>query len=349
MTVKFITVTLLTAGLIMASPCPAAAHEGWGVVVDAQGRVYVTDIPANTIWRISPDGRVEPVGRHIHSHALSLGLDGAVFGTHSNLTQPIRGVWRLDKSGRFSDIIPATRGFPLGLQSFLRAPDGSIYSASVYQYPEPEGGRDLYLLRWSPSGAIDTVAGGREGHADGAGRAARFQAIDGMAWLPDGTIVMADGSRLRRVSVGGLVESLGSPLTELSWDQDLLGVAVGPEGAIYAADFAGRVVHRVANGRVEKLYRGGVFWAPTGVAVTADGVYVLEHPRAPLGILGDIGIGPYLRVRRFGPDGRGMILATRWGRHSQRLAIATVLIVGAVFSIRRSRGRKLQRRQERLP
>ena len=70
--------------------------------------------------------------------------------------------------------------------------------------------------------------------------------------------------------------------------------------------------------------------------MTADAVYVLEHPRAPLGILGDIGIGPYLRVRKIGPDGREMTLATRWGRYSQPLAIATVLIVGAVLLIMRS-------------
>jgi len=324
---------LLAGGLFMAAPSPAAAHEGWGVVVDAQGRVYVTDIPANTIWRISPDGRVEAVGREIHSHALSLGRDGAVYGTHTSLTEPVRGVWRLDASGRFADVIPPTRDFPLGLQSFLLGPDGSVYSASVYQYPEPAGGRELHLLHWSPTGVVDTVAGGRVGNADGIGRSAQFQSIDGMAWLPDGAIVVADGARLRRVTLDGRVESLGEPLTERRWDQDLLGVAVGPDGAIYAADFASRVVHHLIGGRAKRLYEPDGFWAPAGIAVTADGVYVLEHPRAPLGILGDLGAGPYLRVRKFGADSRAVTLTTRWGRLSQEVAGAAVLIAGAVLSM----------------
>jgi hypothetical protein len=316
--------------LIVATSSTAAAHEGWGIVVDSRGRVYVTDIPANTIWRISSDGRVEAIRRFIHSHALSLGLDGAVYGTNVSLTQPVRSAWRFDSGARFSEIIPPTRGFPLDLQSFLLAPDGSVYSASIYQHPEPAGGRELYLLHWSPAGVVDTVAGGPVGHADGHGRAARFQSIDGMAWLPDGSIVLADGPRLRRVFVDGRVESLGPPLTTLRWDQDLLGVAVGPDGAIYAADFAGRVVQRVVGDRVDTLYRAGTYWSPAGIAATASGAYVFEHPRAPLGILGDIGIGPYLRVRRISADGSAHTLTTIWGRYSLHAVLASMLIAGGV-------------------
>lgn len=323
--------------LSIASPSVGAAHEGWGVVLDSRGRVYVTDIPANTIWRILPDGRVEAIRHFIHSHALSLGLDGAVYGTNVSPAQPVRSVWRFDAGGRFSEIIPPTRGFSLDLQSFLLAPDGSVYSASVYQYPEPAGGRELYLLRWSPKGVVDTVAGGHVGHADGHGRAAQFQSIDGMAWLPDGSIVLADGARLRRVSIDGRVESLGPPLTTLRWDQDLLGVAVGPDGAIYAADFAGRVVQRLVGERIDTLYRASAYWAPAGVAAMAGGVYVLEHPRAPLGILGDIGVGPYLRVRRIGADGSTLTLTTIWGRYSLYAALATLLIAGGVLLVWRRR------------
>ena len=326
--------------LIFATPSTASAHEGWGIVVDSRGRVYVTDIPANTIWRISSDGRVEAIGRFIHSHALTLGLDGAVYGTNVSLTQPVRSVWRLDAGGRFSEIIPPTRGFPLDLQSFLLAPDGSVYSASIYQHPEPPEGRELYLLHWSPTGVVDTVAGGHVGDADGQGQAARFKSIDGMAWLPNGSIVLADGPRLRRVSTDGRVESLGPPLTTLRWDQDLLGVAVGPDSAIYAADFAGGVVQRIVGDRVDTLYRASSYWAPAGIAATASGVYVLEHPRAPLGILGDVGVGPYLRVRRISADGRASTLTTIWGRYSPYAALATMLIAGGALLLwRRQRAR----------
>ncbi len=262
---------------------------------------------------------------------------GAVYGTHASLTQPVVGVWRLDENGKFTDLIPPTRGFPLAMQSFLRGLDGSVYSASIYQYPEPKGGRQLYLVRWSPNGVIDTLAGGKSGHADGIGRAVQFESIDGMAWLSDGTIVAADGARLRIVSVDGAVRSLGEPLTQRWWNQDVLGVAVGPDGSIYAADFGGRVVHRVNGTRRDTLYRPGIFWSPTGVTATTDGIYVLEHPRAPLGIMGDIGVGPYLRVRKLSPA----TLALKWGRHSGKLAIGVVLIVALVPLIR-TRQRRLR-------
>lgn len=335
--------TMAVAGaVVVAAPSTAKAHEGWGVVIDGRGRVYVADIPANTIWRLSTDGRLEAIGRDIHSHALSLGADGAVYGTHASFAQPVVSVWRLDENGKFSDVIPATRGFPLAMQSFLLGPNGAVYSASVFQYPEPTGGRHLYLLRWSAGGVVDTLAGGRSGDADGSGRAAQFQSIDGMAWLPDGSIAVADGPRLRRVSIDGEVRALSPPLTQLRWDQDLLGVAVGPGGSIYTADFAGRIVHRVNGARRDTLYQPGIFWSPAGVAATPDGVYVLEHPRAPLGIMGDIGIGPYLRVRKFSEDGSAVTLASKWGRHSSKLAAFTVLIVAMVVSVGKLRRRRLR-------
>ncbi len=338
------------AAIVAVWPSRATAHEGWGIVVDAKGRIYVTDIPANTIWRISPDARVEAIGRDIHSHALSLGVDGAVYGAHASLTQPVVSVWRLDENGKFTDILPPTHAFPLAMQSFLRGPDGSVYSASIYQYPEPTGGRRLFLLLRSPTGVIDTIAGGKSGHADGIGRATQFESIDGMAWLPHGSIVVADGARLRRVSIAGEVTSLGEPLTQRRWDQDLLGVAVGPDGSIYAADFAGRVVHRVNGIRRDTLYRPGIFWSPTGVAATDDGIYVLEHPRAPLGIMGDIGVGPYLRVRKLSAEGGTATLALIWGRHSGKLAIGVMLIVALVLSIIRIGRRRLRqpKRSEEL-
>jgi len=334
-----IQLSLLSA--VILAPISAGAHEGWGVIVDGRGHIYVTDIATNTVWRISPDGRIEAARRGVHSHSLSLGSDGSVFGTNVEPASPTRGVWRLDASGRRSDVIPATRGFPLDLQSFLRGPEGVIYSASVYQFPEPPGGRSLYLLRWSRSGAIDTIAGGQIGHSDGVGRAARFESIDGMAWLADGSMVVADGGWLRRVAVDGRVDSFGNKLAERRWDQDLMGVAVAPDGAMYAADFARRVVLRIRGDRVAIVYRPNIFWAPTGVAATANDLYVLEHPRAPLGILGDIRVGPYLRVRRISRDGTSDTLMTKWGSSSRKVAGAALALVGIAVLLRQRR-RKLK-------
>jgi sugar lactone lactonase YvrE len=333
-----------------AHPSIAAAHEGWGIVLDRQGRVHVADIPQNTIWRIERDGRRTAVARRIHSHALSIDADGYVYGTHVHFTRPERSVWRLDPTGRVSAVVTATEGTLLSLQSALLAPDGTLYSASPYQHPAPAGGRALYLLRRSPAGAVDTVAGGLVGHADGAGRHARFQAIDGMAWLPDGAIVIADGPWLRRVTTGGAVATLGAPVTTPRWGEDLLGVAVGADGAIYAADFAGRTLWRVAGERRTVVRGPGRFWSPAGVTVTPTGeLYVLEHPRAPFGLLGDLGIGPYLTVRHRSADGRWTVLATCWGPQTALVAAVCLAIcaAGALGAARRRRRR--DRRARRVP
>jgi streptogramin lyase len=89
---------LLAVGLTAATATAARAHEGWGIVRDATGRLYVADVPANTIWRIDPDGRRVAAVRGVHSHALVIGPDGAVYGTDVALDGFAR-VWRLDGRG----------------------------------------------------------------------------------------------------------------------------------------------------------------------------------------------------------------------------------------------------------
>lgn len=316
--------TCVVASMLLASA--AGAHEGWGIVRDSLGRLYVADIPANTVWRIDRNGRLEAVIRDVHTHALVIGADGAVYGSHVHLTEPVGGVWRLDVSGKRTYLVEPSRALPIGLQPFLIASNGSVYSSSIFQYARAPEARELFLLRRSPAGVFDTVAGGLSGSADGKGAAARFESIDGMAWLPDSTILLVDGARLRRVDRNGVVHSLTPDLTTERWDQDLMGVAVGADSSMYVADFAGRRVLRVKNGEPGVVARTGWPWAPTGVTHTSDGLYTLEHLRAPLGILSDLRVGPYLRVRHITGDGRTRVVARRWG---DRTGLA-VLVAGTV-------------------
>src|SRR5688500_6527265 len=91
--------SLLLGAVSALSPSRANAHEGWGIVVDANGLVYVSDIPANVTWRLSRDGAVERVVSGKHSHALVLDPAGNLYGTDPHLTDPIRSVWRLAPDG----------------------------------------------------------------------------------------------------------------------------------------------------------------------------------------------------------------------------------------------------------
>lgn len=159
---RFLVALGAIAGLCI-TPKEAKAHEGWGIVRDARGRIYVTDISSNTIWRIDSNGRAVAVLRDTHSHALVLGADGAIYGTNVHPTSGIRSVWRLDMSGRSTTLVPPTAGFPLDLQAFLIVADGTIYSVSLHQAALPADQRQLFVLRRSTAGVIDTVAGGLRG------------------------------------------------------------------------------------------------------------------------------------------------------------------------------------------
>src|SRR5687767_8715855 len=208
---------VFVAVAVSIAPSRAGAHEGWGIVRDAQGRIYISDIPANIIWRIARDGRVEAILRDTHSHALVVGPRGAIYGTNVPPAGVTRSVWRLDMSGRSTMVIPPTRGFPLDLQAFLIGSDGTLYSTTPYQPARPAAERQLFLLRRTARGVIDTLAGGLTGFADGTRTSARFSSIDGMAWLPDSSMLVVDGPRLRRVTRQGAVTSITGTLTDLKW------------------------------------------------------------------------------------------------------------------------------------
>ncbi len=324
-------------GLLAASR--ADAHEGWGIIVDPRGRVYFTDIPTNTIWRISETGRVEKIAREKHSHALYMDDAGNLFGTNPHLTLPIGSIWKLTPQGSLSDILGPTRDLPLGLQSFAIDSRGAVYSVNARNATTPL----LVLLRRNPDGSITSIAGSEPGHADGTGAAARFAGIDGMAWGRDGALYVADGPYIRRVTQAGEVTTVtAQPLTGDSFGEDLMGITVDGSGSLVIADYAGRRVSRLsANSNAIQIHRTSFPWAPTGVEVKGGSLYVLEHLRLPFAILGDLGVGPYLRIERVAADGTVTTMATLWGGRTwlaSLLALSIVLLAYGLLRLSR-RGR----------
>jgi hypothetical protein len=316
--VKKLSLISLFACAALAWALPAFPHEGWGVLSDRQGRVFFTDIARNIVWRLDPDGTVMPVLEETHSHALVSIGDGSIYGVDLHLTEPIGSVWRIDPDGRVHTLVPPTRDLPLGLQSFLVDTDGSIYSG-IRWAPD----RRLSLLRRRPDGIIDRVAGG-------------FTGINGMAWAPDGAILLTDGPHLKRLTLDGTVETLGGgKLTATRWGANLMGVTTDGSGGAFVADFSGgRILDVGRHAGVAVEYTSNVPWSPTGVARDADGLLVLEHLRMPWSILGDLQLGPYVRVRRLGLKGRVVTLTVLWGTRSWLAAIGLVLVTSALIAWR---------------
>jgi len=67
---------------LLACASPADAHEGWGLIVHPDGTIYFSDIPTNTIWRVTPAGRLEVAAHDKHSHALVGMDDGTIYSTN---------------------------------------------------------------------------------------------------------------------------------------------------------------------------------------------------------------------------------------------------------------------------
>lgn len=323
----------------------ARAHEGWGIVVDRQGQIYFSDIPTNTIWRITREGKLEAFLSNKHSHALVLGEDGSIYGTQEHHATAIGSVWRIAPDGSFSDVFTPAPDFPLNLHPFIIDSDGNIYSTNSISFPNQSD--KVTLLKAAPNGKVTILAGSIRGHRDGQGSEAQFSGIDGMAWAADGSLYVTDGVYVRRVAMDGTVITLGGgALTSPSFGEDLMGLAVSP-GSVYAADYSRRrLLELMPDGNTRTILETGWFWSPTGAAFVEGDLYVLEHLRMPLVILGDLGIGAYARVRKISPDGAVTRIATVWGRNTLTSAVVLFAAVLLIFAWRVRRRRRMRRSKQ---
>jgi sugar lactone lactonase YvrE len=317
------TVIALLSSLLVGAHA-ASAHEGWGIVARPDGTIYFTDIPTNTIWRLRPEGRLEIAARDKHSHALVATEDGSIYGTHEHSSQRSGEVWRLSPTGDLSVVFSAPRSFEMSFHPFLMTPDGTIYSTNLYAGPTGPH----HLLRRSPSGLIDVAVA----NADG---------IDGLAFGPNGSVYFTDTTSLRRLWPDGTVTTITQRLTEPLWGEDLMGLTVESATSIFVADYSGnRVLNVDGEGHSKPIFHSHWPWSPTGVARQGKSTVVLEHLRMPLVILGNLGLGPYIRVVRIDADGTRETRVVVWGRYSWMAGAITFIIVMAMAAIVRSRRRR---------
>jgi hypothetical protein len=117
---------------------------------------------------------------------------------------------------------------------------------------------------------------------------------------------------------------------------------------VYVADYSQRrVLQLMPDGNTRTILETGLFWSPTGITMVGEDLYVLEHLRMPLIILGDLGIGAYARVRKVSPDGRVERIATAWGRNTLMFAIVLLAIGALLIFVWRFRRRRNMRRSHR--
>ena len=276
---------LAFAVLSLALTAPRArAHPGSGLVIDARGTAYATDVVRNVVWRIHPDGRVERYLEGLHSHQLWLDADGHLRGEHLDYRADEAAFyfsyWQKapDQPLRWTHAPSRTRQLPV-----MRPVRGVSY---LWQGDNNRRTRSA-LVAVSASGTRREVVGGPYGHADGPAPLARLGTVSGLCLAPDGALYFSDGAGLRVLRDGRI--------STLVAHDTLLTNALGGGGnyvfALVATRTGGLLVANYGNGQVlswqpgqglRARYAASGAWSPVGVAERADGsLYVLENAMTP--------------------------------------------------------------------
>lgn len=221
----------------------------FGVAVDDDDRIFVSDGTANSVYLINPDGSLKTITSELDMpSALAFATDGSLIvantGAHT--------IARVDvETGRVSVVAGSdgVSGHADGAsdQARFNAPvgvavndDGVIFVADTYNDRIRAIGED---------GSVRTIAGGAEpGFRDGGGGEARFDTPCGIAIDRDGSLLVADTGNhsLRRVTLDGNVTTiagngddgeLDGKSLEASFNQPI-AIAVRRDGAIFVASAA---------------------------------------------------------------------------------------------------------------
>ncbi|WP_229506068.1 NHL repeat-containing protein [Massilia genomosp. 1] len=188
--------------------------------------------------------------------------------------------------------------------------DGNLFVA--------DAGENNRIRKITPGGVVSTLAGGKEGFADGSGATAAFHTPSGLAIDGAGNLYVADtgNNAIRKVTPQGAVSTLagGGVAGYLDGKADVaifngpVGVAVDQAGVVYVADTYNDRIRAIAPdgmvttlaggapGYVDGPFAGARFDTPTSVVVDAKGtLYVADTSNGA--------------VRKLTPDGQVSTLA----------------------------------------
>ena len=199
----------------------------------------------------------------------------------------------------FGSEVPSADDDAFGLAGF-RNPSGIVYDGKALFYVADAGNHTVRIV--NKNGAVTTLAGkaGSPADDDGTGADARFDTPRAVALDKNGNVYVADEGNhvIRKITPNGTVTTLAGSGQVAAIDgkgkeaafNTPRGIAVGPDGNIYVADFGNHRIRRVTPDGTVTTYAGdgssgfsdgaaekARFAKPSGVSVDKDGrVYIAD-------------------------------------------------------------------------
>ena len=271
------------------------------IAIDASGNLYVADRRNNRIRKITPKGEVSTLAGSGYSQDFDY-PSGIAIDAAGNLYVADK------KNNRICKITSAGEVSTFAGRSSFGNADGQ---GSAAQFYAPEGiavdtAGNLYVAdtnnhrirKVTPKGEVSTLAGSKEGFADGVGIAAQFTYPTRIAIDKAGNLYVTDRNRIRKITPKGEVSTLSDSTEGFADGQigvaqfhDPRGIAIDTAGNLYVADNLNNRIRKITPaGGVSTLVGSGTsghadgtgdvvrFKSPSGIAIDAAGnFYVADE------------------------------------------------------------------------
>jgi secreted PhoX family phosphatase len=278
-------------------------------VVDASEQVYFVDFTRDRILKFDTAGKLSVFADGAKAdlfyvpHHLFISREGNIYTASDRQGKIVR----IAPDGKMAQVYPPTDWYGIdffgsGGDPFAVDAAGNIYGINRRQFKVAQ------VLRVTPEGRIEALAGGALGHADGNGAAARFGEAHSMVFAcgTNRDLFVSDRTAIRRIQADGTVSTLAG--SGEAGDRDgrgsearftaLAGISFDAQGTLWAADpGTGKIRAVTSNGVVNtfsfsndpRLSADGRVGSkpeapqrplrPVGVAVGASGqLYALDYP-----------------------------------------------------------------------
>jgi hypothetical protein len=248
-----------------------------GVAVGSDGVVYAADSHNNRVVKITADGVVSTLaGGAVAGSADGTGTTAqfslpkflAVDAAHNVYVTDMRNhrVRKISAAGVVTTVAGSEPGFADGdgMRALFNLPQGIAVDAAGFVYVGDYNNNAIRKI--SPSGAVTTMAGGKDGWLDATGVAAKFDHPADVAVDAAGNVYVAGNGnrRVRRVSPGGVVTTIAGSGVNGAADgagdgaafSGLWGIAVDAAGStVYIADASNNKIRTVAIGGAAGAWR----------------------------------------------------------------------------------------------